>query len=161
METLLPLASSAAGLLKARGETIAVSQSSVGGLVSAALIAQAGASAFFLGGAVIYTREAGRALLQVNRAALEGKKPLTADYVAVMAEQFRAQMGADWALAEMGAAGPDGSPYGPAPGTAALAVAGPQAKAEVISTGLSDRVANMRAFGAAALTQLIGCLEDA
>src|SRR5688572_4413847 len=56
MQTLIPLAEKIAARLQQRGETIAVSESSTGGLISAALLAVPGASAYFLGGAVVYTR---------------------------------------------------------------------------------------------------------
>ena len=55
MQTLIPLAEKIAALLKQRGETIAVSESSTGGLISAALLAVPGASAYYVGGAVVYT----------------------------------------------------------------------------------------------------------
>ena len=58
MKDLLPLAEKVGTLLKARCETIAISESSAGGLVSAALLTLPGASAYFLGGVVVYTRAA-------------------------------------------------------------------------------------------------------
>ena len=53
MSDLNALAGEIAALLKARGETIAVAESSAGGLISAALLSVPGASAYFLGGAVV------------------------------------------------------------------------------------------------------------
>ena len=50
MQTLLPLAESIAKKLIARGETLGVAESSTGGLISAALLAVPGASAYFRGG---------------------------------------------------------------------------------------------------------------
>ncbi len=159
MEDLLPLAGKAADLLKSRGEKIAVSESSVGGLVSAALIAQPGASAFFLGSTVIYTREAGRILRDRSTLKLDGLKPLTPEFAQAMADGFRTQMEADWATSEMGAAGPEGSPYGPKPGTAVVAVSGPVSRAQLVETGSANRIENMRFFGKAQLELLIACLE--
>jgi PncC family amidohydrolase len=118
MERLLPLAAEAAELLKKRGETVALSESSMGGLVSAALVAQPGASAFYLGSTVIYTRGAARALYALEGPPAPDVKPLTEPYVAAMAQVVRQKLGSTWALAEMGASGPAGSPYGPPPGTA-------------------------------------------
>jgi len=161
MEKLLPLAEEAATLLKQRGETLAVSESSVGGLVSAALIAQPGASAFFLGSTVIYTREAGRILRDGNAMDLKGLEPMTPAFVQALADGFRHQMSSDWATSEMGASGPAGSPYGPKPGTACIAISGPISKGLVIETKLNDRVENMRAFGQAQLKLLIACLREA
>lgn len=159
MEQLLPLAARVAARLKERGETVALAESTTAGLVSAALVAQPGASAYFLGGALIYTRVAGRVLLDLPPGALKGHKPLTPSYAQVLADHFRSRMGADWALAEHGAAGPEGSPYGPGPGTAVIARAGPAPRAILVETGSADRVANMRAFAKAALTLLIEGLE--
>lgn len=161
MESLLPLAERAADLLKSRSEKIAVGESSVGGLVSAALIAQPGASAFFLGSTVIYTREAGRVLRDRSTLKLEGLEPLTPEFAQAMADGFKVQMGSDWATSEMGAAGPAGSPYGPKPGTAVVAVSGPVSKARLVETGSADRVENMRLFGKAQFELLIECLDEA
>jgi PncC family amidohydrolase len=161
MDLLLDRAETVAGLLKGRHEKIAVSESSVGGLVSASLIAQAGASAFFLGSTVIYTREAGSILRDMRASDLDGLEPMTPDFVQALADGFCRQMKADWATSEMGAAGPAGSPYGPKPGTACVAVSGPVSKARLVETGSDDRIANMRAFGQAHLELLIECLEEA
>ncbi|HYI06553.1 MAG TPA: CinA family protein, partial [Reyranella sp.] len=52
MDSLLPLAKKVGEKLKARKETVGVSESSAGGLISAVLLAVPGASAYFMGGAV-------------------------------------------------------------------------------------------------------------
>ena len=52
---LTRLGSTVGALLKERKQTIAVSESSAGGLINAALVAVPGASAYYLGGGVIYT----------------------------------------------------------------------------------------------------------
>ena len=161
METLLPLAQKVADLLKSRSETIAIGESAGGGLVSAALIAQPGASAFFLGGTVIYTPQAGRALRDRTTLNLKGLDPLTPAFAQELADGYRRQMQCDWTTSEMGAAGPAGSPYGPKPGTAVVAVSGPVSKSRLIETGTGNRIDNMRAFGKAQLELLIKCLEDA
>ncbi|MGB6086568.1 CinA family protein [Parvibaculum sp.] len=154
MQDLLPVAAEIAELLKKRGETLALSESSMGGLVSASFVAQPGASAFYLGSTVIYTRGAAKALYGLEGAPRPDLKPLTEPYVAVMAERVRGTLNATWALAEMGASGPSGSPYGPPPGTAVIALAGPAPAAITVSTGSADRAANMRAFAQAALRLL-------
>ncbi|WP_421864848.1 CinA family protein [Parvibaculum sp.] len=160
MESLMPLAGEVAELLKKRGETIALSESSMGGLVSAALVAQAGASAFYLGSTVIYTRGAARALYDLKGPPAPDVKPLTEPYVAAMAEVVREKFGATWALSEMGASGPSGSPYGPGPGTAVIGLAGPRPASITVTTGSADRVANMRAFGEAALRLILETLTE-
>jgi PncC family amidohydrolase len=158
MESLIPLAVEVAELLKKRQETVALSESSMGGLVSAALVAQPGASAFYLGSTVIYTRGAARALYDLKGPPAPNLQPLTEPYVLAMADIVRAKLGATWALAEMGASGPSGSPYGPPPGTACIGLSGPNPASITVSTGSADRTANMRAFGAAALKLLLKSL---
>ena len=74
MAQLTSLAETAARLLKARGETIAVSESSTGGLISAALLAVPGASSYYLGGGIIYTHAARETLLQIDFKAYPGMR---------------------------------------------------------------------------------------
>ncbi|MBX6744262.1 MAG: CinA family protein [Acetobacteraceae bacterium] len=161
MQSLLPLAEKAGALLKARGETIAVAESSAGGLVSAALLAVPGASAYFLGGVVVYTREARRVLLDIPQAALDGIPPSSEPYAALLARGARERLGTTWGLGETGATGPTGNRYGYPAGHACLAVSGPVERAVTLETGSPDRTANMRAFGAALLTLLVEALEAA
>ena len=159
MRTSLPLAGQAAALLKARGETIAVAESSAGGLVSAALLAVPGASAYYRGGAVVYTRDARRALLGIPDAALDGVPPNSEPLAALLAEAARDRLGTTWGLGETGAAGPSGNRYGHAAGHACLAVAGPVARSVTLQTGSADREGNMRLFGEELLRLLVGALE--
>jgi nicotinamide-nucleotide amidase len=159
METLLPLAERAGALLKARGDTIAVAESSAGGLVSAALLAVPGASAYYRGGAVVYTREARRALLGVSDAALDAVPPNSEPLAALLAAAARGRLGTTWGLGETGAAGPTGNRYGHPAGRGCVAVAGPAERSVTLETGSADRAANMRLFGAELLRLLIGALE--
>jgi len=161
IDGLVPLAERAGALLKSRQETIAVAESSAGGLIAAALVAVPGASAFFLGGTVVYTRAARAALLGIPEAELAGIRPSTEAYASLLARAARVRVAATWALAETGATGPTGNRYGDAPGHACIAVAGGVERAITLETGSADRVANMRAFAAAALELLIGSLERA
>ncbi len=154
MQSLLMAAEAVAKWLRARGETLAVAESSAGGLLSAALLAQAGASGFFLGGAVIYTGQARAALLGITPADMQGLRPSTEPYALLLARRMRERMGATWALAETGAAGPTGNRYGDAAGHACFAVAGPAEAAITLETASADRAANMHAFAAAALALL-------
>jgi PncC family amidohydrolase len=159
MELLLPIAARAGALLKARGETIAVAESSAGGLVSAALLAVPGASAYFLGGTVVYTRAAREALLTIPADRLDGIRPASEPYAALLAESVRVKLGTSWGLGETGATGPTGNRYGDPAGHACIAVAGPVGRTLMIRTGSDDRIGNMRAFGARLLTLLVECLE--
>jgi nicotinamide-nucleotide amidase len=145
--------------LVARGETIAVSESSAGGLISAALLSVGGASAFYVGGGVIYTRKAMGALLDLGPAELEGIRSATEPMARLQAETVRMKLGADWGLAETGATGPTGNRYGDAAGHACLAVSGPRTESRVLETGSSDRMANMAAFANAALELLEECVS--
>jgi nicotinamide-nucleotide amidase len=154
MRDLIPHAEKVAALLKARGETIAVAESSAGGLINAALLAVPGASAYCLGGAVIYTRKALLGLRDMRADMVQGMTPSTEAYALFKARAIRERFGADWGLAETGAAGPTGNRYGDAAGHSCFAVAGRIERAATLETGSDDRVANMHAFAAAALQLL-------
>jgi PncC family amidohydrolase len=154
MDNLWPLAERIAARLTERRETIAIAESSTGGLISAALLAVPGASGYFLGGAVIYTATARSALLAVGVAEMEGMRPSTEPYAVLLARRVRERHGAIWGLAETGASGPTGNRYGDPAGHSCLAVAGPVERAFTVETGMNDRRANMDAFAARALELL-------
>ncbi len=161
MDRLLPIAARAGALLKARKETIAVAESSTGGLVSAALLAVPGASAYFLGGSVVYTRGARTTLLGVPVEALKAAAPASEEMAKLLAEAARARLGTIWGLGEAGATGPTGNSYGHAAGHGVFAVAGPVARSRTIETGSPDRIDNMRVFGVTLLEMLVEALEAA
>ena len=154
MLDLLPLADRLGARLKARGETLSVAESSAGGLISAVLLAVPGASAYYLGGAVVYTRQSRELLLGIPPAALEGMRPATEPYARLLARTVREKFSATWAIGETGATGPTGNRYGDAAGHACIAIAGPSERVITLETGVADRVANMRAFARAALVLL-------
>jgi nicotinamide-nucleotide amidase len=154
MQTLLPLAEQVALLLKARRETISVAESSTGGLVSAALLAVPGASAYFLGGAVVYTRKARELLMNLPREAVTGMRSASEPYALLLARTASQRFSASWGLAETGAAGPTGNPYGDSAGHSCIAIAGVAEEAITLETGKTDRLENMHAFAAAALELL-------
>jgi len=160
MHALLPYAEKVAAVLKARNETIAVAESSAGGLITAALLAVPGASAYCRGGAVIYTRKALLGLRDVREEMLVGLTPSTEAYALLKARIIRERFLSDWGLGETGAAGPTGSRYGYPAGHACFAVAGRIERAITLETGSSDRTANMYAFAAAALEFLAECLAS-
>ena len=158
MDELTSVAERIARRLIDRKETIAVAESSAGGLISAALLSVAGASAFFVGGAVVYTRTSRTGLLDIPESALDGIRPSTEAYALLLARSARERLGTTWAIAETGATGPTGNRYGDAPGHACLAVAGPSAAhdaSRTLETGVADRTQNMRAFAGAALNLLL------
>ena len=155
MDESLGLAEQIGHLLTARTETIAIAESSAGGLISAALLAVPGASAYFLGGAVVYTRTARSALLDIPESALEGIRPSTEPYALLLARTARTRFGSTWSIAETGATGPTGNRYGDAAGHACIAISGPIEKAQTLETGSADRLQNMRTFAQAALKLLL------
>ena len=154
MRNITTLGSTVGALLKAHQHTLAVAESSAGGLISASLLAVPGASAYFLGGGVIYTHEARRTLLAMPDEALEGVRASTEEYARRLAGQMRARFGATWGLSETGATGPTGNPYGDAAGHACIALVGPLEEVLTLETGSSDREANMWTFTQAALDLL-------
>jgi PncC family amidohydrolase len=154
IETLLPVAEQVAALLKQRGETIAVAESSTGGLISATLLAVPGASAYFLGGAVVYTRLARDLLMDIPHAALLGMRSASEPYALLLARTAQKRFAVSWGLAETGAAGPTGNRYGDAPGHSCVALAGGAEQCITIETARDDRLENMHAFARAALEML-------
>jgi nicotinamide-nucleotide amidase len=148
-----------AAALKARGETVAVAESSTGGLIAASLLAVPGASAYFLGGSVVYTLASRRELLRIGASDVEGLEPLSEPMARRFAQQARQQLGATWGVAELGAAGPAGARYGHPAGTSVLAVDGPVTASVTVQTGSDDREANMWRFTEAALSLLEQVLE--
>jgi len=153
MDDLLPLATTIAARLTARKETIAIAESSTGGLISAALLAVPGASAYFLGGAVIYTAAARAALINLTAEDMKelGLRPSTEAYAALLASRIRERHNASWGLGETGASGPTGNRYGDKAGHTCIAIAGVSQRAITIETGAPGREANMRAFATQAL----------
>lgn len=140
--------------LKVRGETVAVAESSSGGLISAALLAVPGASKYYLGGAVVYTGKARMVLMDLPREAVAGMRSASEPYALLLARTARERFGATWGISETGAAGPTGNGYGDAAGHTCIAISGPAEAALTIETGSDDRAANMTAFAAAALRLL-------
>jgi len=158
MDELERLAAEVGQSLKDRGETVAVAESSSGGLVSAALLGVPGASAYFLGGAVVYTPKARVVLLDIPKTALIGMRSSSEPYALLLARTTRKRFGAIWGISETGAAGPTGNGYGDAPGHSCLAVSGPSEVVRTPETHSDDRAANMRAFSIALLRLLNSAL---
>ena len=161
MDTLLPIATRVAALLKARKHTIAVAESSAGGLLAASLLAVPGASAYFLGGAVVYTKPARTLLMGIDDDAMGGLRSSSEPYAMLLARTSRQRFNATWGLAETGASGPTGNRYGDAAGHTCVAVSGPFEKVLTLETATNDRVANMRAFARAALELMEQALQQA
>ena len=160
MTDLISMSGSVGALLKRNGQTVAVAESSAGGLVSASLLAVPGASAYFLGGAVVYTGAARQALLGVGDDAMAGMRASTEPYALLKARTVRDALGSTWGLSETGATGPTGNRYGDDAGHACIAVAGPVERVMTLEAGEADREANMWAFAKAALDLLERCASE-
>jgi len=154
MHELVVHAERVAALLKRRKETVAVAESSAGGLISAALLAVPGASDYYIGGTVIYTGKAWYSLRNFNKELLGGFRSATEENALIRARIARERFGASWGVGETGAAGPAGNRYGDPAGHVCLAVSGATERAITLKTGSSDRLGNMQAFAAAALQLL-------
>ena len=155
MKDLVAIAGKIAAKLIERRQTIAVAESSTGGLISAALLAVPGASAYFLGGGVIYTRDARRILMEIPDEAMTGLRSASEPYARLLASRIRQRFATDWGLSETGATGPTGNRYGDAAGHSCMAVAGPASQTITLETGSNDRLANMRVFASTALNLLL------
>ena len=154
------LARSIGTMLKERKETVTVAEGSAGGLISATLLSIPGASAYYLGGAVIYTFKANKAIFEGAIPTPEGMRGATEVFAQYLARSASVKIGSTWALGEAGAAGPPNR-YGDPAGHAWFAVAGPVEATRNITTGLDDRVENMVAFTTAALTLLDETIRSA
>jgi len=160
MKELAGIAEQIAAQLVRRKQTIAVAESSTGGLIAASLLAVPGASAYFKGGAVVYTREARRLLMDIPDEAMKGIRSASEPYAKLLAEQMRRRFETDWGLSETGATGPTGNRYGDAAGHSCMAVAGSVTKVITLETGSNDRAGNMQAFAKTALELLLGQLLE-
>jgi PncC family amidohydrolase len=146
--------------LVARGETVAIAESSAGGLISAALLSVGGASRYFRGGAVVYTKDAKMSFLQIDEKTATEPRASTEEHALVLARNVKKVMGSTWGVGETGATGPTGNRYGDAPGHACVGVVGPagmqprEEGADTIETGIAERPANMDTFAWAALSLL-------
>jgi len=140
-----------AELLIDRGDTVSVAESSTGGLISANLLSVPGASAYFEGGSVVYTRASRRAFLDLDRDRVSRLKPLTEEMVAEFALAAREKLNTTWGIAELGAAGPAGTPYGHDAGVSVVAISGPRSISSTTRTSEDDRHSNMLAFTEAGL----------
>ena len=154
MNELVKIARQVATRLRERKETVAVAESSAGGLIAAALLAVPNASAYFIGGIVLYTRQSFHALRDFDEGLLAGARSATEAHALVRAKLARDRFRADWGIGETGATGPTGNRYGDPAGHACIAVAGRTECVKTLRTGVSDRVANMHTFAGEALRLL-------
>ncbi len=160
MTTFSPLADQIAKILIETKQSICVAESSTGGLIAANLLSVAGASAYFVGGSVVYSLKSRHELLELDPAATKNLKPLTEAMVLEFAKAARRKLETTWAIAELGAAGPAGTPYGHAAGTSVIGISGPIEATITLQTGSADRAGNMLAFTVGALQLLVQTLQQ-
>ena len=160
MQNLTSLAQTVGTLLIERKQTLAISESSSGGLISAALLSIPGASAYFMGGGVIYTHRAREVLLDIDFKEHPGVRSSSEPYALLAANTIRERLGTYWGLAETGAAGPKGNRYGDASGHTCVAVSGPVEQVITLETGISDREENMWLLAKKSLETLENSILD-
>ncbi|MBC6994367.1 competence/damage-inducible protein A [Lewinella lacunae] len=129
--------------LLAAGKTVVTAESCTGGMISSMITANAGSSAYFLGGVVSYSNPLKQSLLGVKAATLKKHGAVSEATVREMAEGARKKLGADYAMAASGIAGPDGGTPEKPVGTIWIAVAGPEGTQTQLLQAGKDRKRNI------------------
>jgi nicotinamide-nucleotide amidase len=111
-------------LLRQRRQTLATAESCTGGLIGEMITQVGGASEYYLGGVVAYDNRVKQALLDVPADLLAGHGAVSEAVAAAMAEGCRRRLGADWAIAVTGIAGPTGGTADKPGGLVCTALAG-------------------------------------
>jgi nicotinamide-nucleotide amidase len=115
-----------ADLLRAQEKTLAVAETATGGLLANAFTELCGASKFFAGGCVCYSNESKMQLLDVPEDILAQHGAVSAENAVAMATGAAERLGADYALAITGFAGPTGGNESNPVGTIYLALYSPK-----------------------------------
>ena len=157
----LPLETILGNLLKQRHQTIATAESCTGGRLAAALNAQSGASAYYMGSVVAYDNRIKEQVLGVKHDTLEKYGAVSEQTVREMAEGVRALMNTDYAIATSGIAGPTGGTPEKPVGTVWIAWATPDGTvAERFQFGVArEREQITQRAVTAALVELIKSLN--
>ena len=130
--------------LTERGLTLATAESCTGGNIARLLTAQAGSSAYFKGGIVAYSNEVKESALGVRHSTLEAHGAVSEETVREMAEGVRECLGADYAIATTGIAGPTGGTPEKPVGTVWVAVASAQGtETKLLQLGSTRRQQNI------------------
>jgi nicotinamide-nucleotide amidase len=159
MESLTTLGAALGARLIERKQTLAVAESSAGGLINAALVAVPGASAYYVGGCVIYTGTGREALLGITPHDMAGMRSASEPFAQLLARRVREKLGTTWGLSETGASGPRGNRYGDPAGHACIAVSGPVEAVVTVETGSAAREDNMWIFARRAIQLLDECMK--
>ena len=112
--------------MTANSHTLATAESCTGGAIASRITALSGASAYFRGSIVAYSNEVKECALGVQHNVLEQYGAVSEETVRQMAEGARLRLGADYAIATSGIAGPNGGTPDKPVGTVWIAVAGPK-----------------------------------
>ena len=157
-----PQALRIAGLLRTRGEKIAVADGATGGLIAASLLTVPGALNFFVGGGVVYSFRARDVLFAQPREAYKDMRGASEGYALLQARAIRDNFEAEWGIAESGSVGGSSHPSGAPAGQSVAAIVGPNGFefSRMTQTGSDDRIANMEAFTRAALNALEEALHS-
>ena len=158
MEELTLISNEIAKILIERGDTIAVAETSAGGLVSASLLSVPVASSYYLGGGVLYTHQSRKILLGIPDSEMKGIRSSSEPYAQLLAVTIRNKFKTTWGISETGAAGPTGNRYGDNPGHTCVSVSGPVDDIKTVETNSQNRSKNMMTFSSEALNLLRECL---
>ncbi|MCY2926675.1 MAG: competence/damage-inducible protein A [Planctomycetota bacterium] len=123
-EGKISMASVVGDLLRRRGQTLATAESCTGGLIGEMVTQVAGSSEYYLGGVVAYDNRVKIGLLDVPAALLNEHGAVSEPVAAAMAQCVRRRIGAEWALAVTGIAGPGGGTLDKPVGLVYTALAG-------------------------------------
>lgn len=149
-------------LLKERQQTIATAESCTGGRLAAALNAQSGSSAYYMGSVVAYDNRIKEQVLGVAHDTLVEYGAVSEQTVREMAEGVRALMNTDYAIATSGIAGPTGGTKDKPVGTVWIAWATPtgtEARCFHFGVAREREQITMRAVNEA-LVRLVECLKS-
>ena len=147
------LAADAVGLLSRRHRTLAVAESSTGGLIGHLVTDVPGGSAVFLGGVIPYANKL-KEQLGVPAEMIASHGAVSPEVAAAMAEAVRQQTGADYGLAVTGIAGPGGGTTAKPVGLTYVAVASASGVVARKHTFSGNRAAVKQASARAALELL-------
>ena len=175
IDTLLPLISDyllatedislealAGRFLKQQGMTIATAESCTGGRLAAALNAQSGSSAYYMGSVVAYDNSVKTNILGVSPETLNTDGAASESIVRQMAEGVRTLLHTDYAIATSGIAGPTGGTPDKPVGTVWIAWATPegtQAQCFHFGAAREREQITLRAV-TEALVRLVKCLKS-
>ncbi len=149
-----PLAAVVGEKLASRGETVATAESCTAGRIAADLTTVPGASAWFIGGAVVYSNAEKVRQCGVDAAVIEEHGAVSEPVARSLAEGIRTRTGATWGLGVTGIAGPGGGTAEKPVGTVHMAVAGPNGTTHRRLHLPFDRARNLQMTTALALDML-------